>query len=543
MRLKPFPMRTLFPVYRFSGFARAVAGSLLSLGLGVGATGVESQEASVGNSFYIREFRIFGSQKVARMEAEEAVYPFLGPGRTEQDVEQARAALEKLYQDKGYQAASVEVPPQRAQGGVVVLQVREGTVGALRVKGARYFLPSQVQAMARSLAEGKVLNFNDITRDIVALNQLPERQVTPALRPGMEPGTVDIDLNVQDKLPLHASAELNNRYSPDTSSLRLNLSASYHNLWQLGHTLGASFQTAPEKPDEVKVLSGYYLFRVPGLESVSWMIQGIKQDSNVSTLGSLAVAGRGEILGGHAIITLPSTQTFFHSMNLGFDYKNFNQDINSAGVTIPTPITYYPVSAAYSATWMTPGQVTELNANLVLHFRGLGSDGQEFDESRFKADGSFIYLRGDLARTQDLPWGLQLFGKAQGQISDQPLVNSEQFAGGGLSTARGYLEGETLGDNALFGSIELRSPSLLNRWAAQGNEWRFYAFADAGFLTLQDPLPEQESEFRLASVGFGSRLRLMDHLNGSIDMGLPLIGQSTTRVHSPLFTFRFWADF
>ena len=543
MRLKPFPMRTLFPVYRFSGFARAVAGSLLSLGLGVGATGVESQEASVGNSFYIREFRIFGSQKVARMEAEEAVYSFLGPGRTEQDVEQARAALEKLYQDKGYQAASVEVPPQRAQGGVVVLQVREGTVGALRVKGARYFLPSQVQAMARSLAEGKVLNFNDITRDIVALNQLPERQVTPALRPGMEPGTVDIDLNVQDKLPLHASAELNNRYSPDTSSLRLNLSASYHNLWQLGHTLGASFQTAPEKPDEVKVLSGYYLFRVPGLESVSWMIQGIKQDSNVSTLGSLAVAGRGEILGGHAIITLPSTQTFFHSMNLGFDYKNFNQDINSAGVTIPTPITYYPVSAAYSATWMTPGQVTELNANLVLHFRGLGSDGQEFDESRFKADGSFIYLRGDLARTQDLPWGLQLFGKAQGQISDQPLVNSEQFAGGGLSTARGYLEGETLGDNALFGSIELRSPSLLNRWAAQGNEWRFYAFADAGFLTLQDPLPEQESEFRLASVGFGSRLRLMDHLNGSIDMGLPLIGQSTTRVHSPLFTFRFWADF
>lgn len=543
MRLRPFPTPPLFPVRRFSGFARAVAVPFLSLCLGVGATAVESQPASVGNSFYIREFRIFGSQKVARLEAEEAVYPFLGPGRTEQDVEQARAALEKLYQDRGYQAASVEVPPQRAPGGVVVLQVREGKVGSLRVKGARYFLPSHVQAMARSLAEGKVLNFNDITRDIVALNQLPERQVTPELRPGMEPGTVDIDLNVQDKLPLHASAELNNRYSPNTSALRLNLSASYHNLWQLGHTLGASFQTAPEKPEEVRVFSGYYLFRIPGLESVSWMLQGIKQDSNVSTLGSVAAAGRGKILGGHAVITLPSTQTFFQSINLGLDYKNFNQDINSAGVTIPTPITYYPVSAAYSATWMTPGQVTEFNSNLVLHFRGMGSDGQEFDESRFKADGSFIYLRSDLARTQDLPWGLQLFAKTQGQIADQPLVNSEQFAGGGLNTARGYLEGEALGDNAIFGSIELRSPSLLSRWAARGNEWRFYAFADAGYLMLHDPLPEQESEFRLASIGFGSRLQLMDHLNGSLDMGLPLIGQFTTRVHSPLFTFRFWADF
>jgi hemolysin activation/secretion protein len=60
---------------------------------------------------------------------------------------------------------------------------------------------------------------------------------------------------------------------------------------------------------------------------------------------------------------------------------------------------------------------------------------------------------------------------------------------------------------------------------------------------LQDTLPEQESEFRLASFGFGSRLQLMDHLNGSLDMGLPLIGQFTTRVHSPLFTFRVWADF
>ena len=543
MRQNPFSMPPLLPVHRLRCYARVAVGALLAGGLCSDVTGAESPENPAPNSFYIREFRIFGSQKVPRVEAEEAVYPFLGPARTEQDVEQARAALEKLYQDKGYQAASVEVPPQRAPGGVVVLQVREGKVGALRVKGARYFLPSQIKAMAQSLAEGKVLNFNDITRDIVALNQLPERQVTPALRPGMEPGTVDVDLNVQDKLPLHASVELNNRYSPNTSSLRLNLSASYNNLWQLGHTLGASFQTAPEKPEEVKVFSGFYLFRIPGLESVSWMLQGIKQDSNVSTLSTLAVAGRGEVLGAHAVITLPSTQTFFQSINLGFDYKHFNQDINSAGVTIPTPITYYPVSAAYSATWMTPGQVTEFNTNLVLHFRGMGSDGQEFDESRFKADGSFIYLRSDLARTQDLPWGLQLFGKAQGQISDQPLVNSEQFAGGGLNTARGYLEAETLGDNAIFGSIELRSPSLLSRWAARGNEWRIYAFADAGYLMLQDALPEQESEFRLASFGFGSRLQLMDHLNGSLDMGMPLIGQSTTRVHSPLFTFRVWADF
>ena len=46
---------------------------------------------------------------------------------------------------------------------------------------------------------------------------------------------------------------------------------------------------------------------------------------------------------------------------------------------------------------------------------------------------------------------------------------------------------------------------------------------------LRDPLPEQETHFTLASIGIGSRLRLLDHLNGSIDLALPLIRQSETR--------------
>jgi len=93
-----------------------------------------------------------------------------------------------------------------------------------------------------ALAEGKVPNFNEITRDIISLNQWPDRRITPSLRPGVEPGTVDIDLNVEDSFPLHGSLELNNRYSADTTPLRLSASLSCGNLWQAGHTIGASFQ-------------------------------------------------------------------------------------------------------------------------------------------------------------------------------------------------------------------------------------------------------------------------------------------------------------
>jgi len=77
----------------------------------------------------------------------------------------------------------------------------------------------------------------------------------------------------------------------------------------------------------------------------------------------------------------------------------------------------------------------------------------------------------------------------------------------------------------------------------KGNEWRVYIFAEAGELTLLDPLPEQISRFALASFGIGTRIRLLDHLNGTIDAGVPLISQSVTIAHDALVTFRMWAEF
>src|SRR6478609_8015452 len=169
--------------------------------------------------FYIREYRVEGARRLKSLEVEEAVYPYLGPARTPGDVEQARVALEKVYHDKGFQTVSVVVPQQDPRRGVIRLEVVEGKVGRLRVNGARFFLPSKIKAEVPSLAEGSVPDMNRVSKEIVGLNRLADRRVTPVLRAGVEPGTVDIDLNVEDKLPLHGSLELNNRYSSNTSEL------------------------------------------------------------------------------------------------------------------------------------------------------------------------------------------------------------------------------------------------------------------------------------------------------------------------------------
>jgi hemolysin activation/secretion protein len=498
--------------------------------------------------FLVNEYRIEGITLLPQIEVEEAVYPFLGEDRTADDVEKARAALEQAYFSKGYQTVGVAIPPQQVTDGVVVLQVTESKIGRLRVKGSRYFSLEQIKEQASSLAEGTVPNFNDVTKDIVTLNQIPDRRITPTLRAGVAPGTVDVDLNVDDTLPFHGNAELNNRYSKDTTKLRFNASARYDNLWQLGHSLSVSYQVAPENPDDAQVFSGSYLARITDIPWLSFLVYGVKQDSDVATLGGVNVAGRGEIIGGRALFTLPSEQGFFHTLSAGIDYKHFTEGVTLGGDKLDIPITYYPLTASYGATWQSDGALTQLNTGVTFHFRGLGSNPQEFDAKRFEADGSFIYFRGDLAHTHDLPDDLQLYGKLLGQLASGPLVSSEQFSGGGLDTVRGYLESEALGDNGVIGSIELRSPPLLGVLGLASeapfiNEWRAYVFAEGGTLSINEPLPEQDSRFTLASIGLGSRVRLVDYLNGSIDLGFPLRSQTDTRAHDPRLTFRLWGEF
>lgn len=494
-------------------------------------------------TYYIQEYRVQGSRTIPPLVVEQAVYPYLGRGRTAHDVEKARGALEKAYHQRGYQAVAVEVPPQDVAEGVVFLRVTENRVGRLRVHGTRFFAPSTIKARAPELAEGTVLNFSDVNKAVIRLNQWRDLRVTPELKTGGEPGTVDVDLTVQETLPLHGSIELNNRYSAGTTQLRLNGSISYDNLWQTGHTAGFNFQVAPEKPSDATVYAAHYLARFREIDWLSLLLQGTKQDSDVSTLGGVAVAGRGNVLGFRLLASLPGSEKFFHSLSAGLDWKRFDENIMLDDQTTTTPIEYFPLSVNYGASWTGSKHTTDMTAGANFALRGLGSDRYEFDAKRYNATGGYLYIRGDLAHTRELPAGFQAFAKIQGQVSGDNLINSEQYSGGGLGTVRGYLESSALGDTALLGTVELRSPSFISRGDAQQNEWRIYGFIEGGRLTLNDPLPEQENIFDLLSIGVGSRIKVDSHFHGTFDLGYPLRGLNDTARGDWLLSFRLSAEF
>lgn len=491
----------------------------------------------------IREYRVVGVRTLPRDSVDKALYRHLGPGCTAEDVENARADLEKAYHSAGFQTVSVSVPPQGTSSGVIVLQVTEATIGKLRVKGSRFHDIEKIKRQAPALAEGTVPNFNDVQRDLIALNQSGNLQITPSLAPGEIPGTIDVELAVQDKFPLHGSVELNNRYSANTTPLRLDASLRYENLWQLGHTIGAAFQIAPQRPSDALIFSGYYIAKIPKVDWASLMLQATRQNSEVSTLGGTDSLGNGEIYGGRLLFNLPPKTGFYHSASLGVDYKDFAQDlVTPDGSTISSPLQYWPFSINYNATSLGKHYETALNAGVTFSFRGTGTqEAIDFENRRYNANANFFYFRGGIDHTQKLPWDFQLLASIQGQATENPLVDTEQYSLGGLNTVRGYLESVVVGDNAIAGSLQFQSPSLL-AWLPEGNEWRVFAFLDAGRSWLNDPLPEQTSEFTLWSYGFGTSIRLVKYLNGEFIIGIPQITQTPSNAGDPLFTFRISAE-
>src|SRR3546814_7137950 len=126
-------------------------------------------------------FQVKGNTGLAPDDVERTILPFMVPGRSEADVEAARAALQKAYEDAGYVAVSVYVPEQSVDGGVLQLAVQQQAIGQLLVEGDTGRADA-LRAMAPSVAPGQTPNLTAFQRDVVALNSNPNRRVTPELR-------------------------------------------------------------------------------------------------------------------------------------------------------------------------------------------------------------------------------------------------------------------------------------------------------------------------------------------------------------------------
>jgi hemolysin activation/secretion protein len=434
--------------------------------------------------------------------------------------------------------------------GVVRFNVVELSVGRLRVTGSKYYSPDLIRERVPSLAEGTVPRYDLVSKDIAAINNARDRTITPTLRAGTTPGTVDVDLEVEDHAPMHGSVEVNDRYSTQTSRLRAVASMSYANLWQRDHSLSLQVQATPEDLKESFLVSASYLAPLAGTRS-SLVVYGMHSDSDVAAVGGIDVLGKGDILGVRAVMPLPGGgQSFTHSILAGLDYKNFKEDLILGADKAATPIDYIPMTVEYSMSALGWAGSTDFRTGLTWGTRGLASTNDEFARKRDEARANFMYLRADLTRTQKLPKDFLGILSLSAQLADEPLISNEGFSIGGLDSVRGYAESQSLGDSGIRASLQLETPSLSGRFGASFNEWRVFAFGDWGRVYIENPLADVDGvitdRIELASVGLGTRLRMFDNYNAMLLLAKPLKDEEQLDLDISdeyRAQFRVWAEF
>jgi hemolysin activation/secretion protein len=552
----PRPGQSLLPTLALvmAGLAQAPAQAQAQAAApAVSATSGTSAEpvATVGGlRFDILEFVVEGNSVLPANLVEQALSPYLGEGKSIADAEGARKALEKVYQDAGFLSVAVELPPQRvdSQHGEVKLLVTEAKLEKLRVTDARYSLPSQIRQGLPSLVPGTVPNFQDMQDELADLGrQGADRDITPLVTAGDQDGNVNIDMKVQDSLPLHGSLEVNSKQSPNTQRTRLEASVSYDNLWQRQHAISAYWFYSPLKPSESNVLSLSYQMPL-GPVGDRLIASLTTSNSNTPTALGGATVSKGETYGLRWRHNLATRGTYSHGLTWGLEYhnaKDANQDVAGFS-TENVPLRYPTLGVSYDLTDIgaKSGRVTTLEAALTMSSMGLSGQaggactdaaGQAQDAFACKRSGAsptFQVFKLNASHREPIYQGWGISARLQSQLASGPMVPAEQMVLGGVDSVRGYLEGEQAGDNGMSLRAELFTPT----WVVQGFGLTALAFVDRGQLLRLEALAGETKRTQLGSSGLALRVEGPDGLKFSFDWArvlfdTPLSGGLVGRGH------------
>lgn len=187
----------------------------------------------------------------------------------------------------------------------------------------------------------------------------------------------------------------------------------------------------------------------------------------------------------------------------------------------PTRDTLRIVGAALTYDFARLDQSANLvRLNLEQGLTGLGAQGNS------RANGSPDHTVASLDFTRTAP--LATLGTAalsyafalQGQYSfGDPLLSPVEAAFGGRQFGRFFDAGSMNGEQALFGSLEIRYARPLALGFAEPVRFQGYVFVDGGMIRQQGELQPQEARERhAASAGLGVRLGLPSGMNALVEV-------------------------
>jgi hemolysin activation/secretion protein len=473
---------------------------------------------ALGESPFVRGFRVSGNTVLPEGEIQAALAPFVGRRLSAEDLIAARDALTRLYLDRGYATSGAYLPDQRVTDGIVELRVEEGRLEDVSVTGASHLRAKYLRARLLRDSEGPL----QVQRLRESLEQLQEgplvERVSAVLQPGTRPGASRLELEVHESAQGSASFTADNGQSPAIGAERAELRATRYNL--LGNGDGLELMSGLTRG--LRSYEGRYWVPLGARETeLELRYRSSTADVVEEPFDALDIASRWRAVSlglrhplypsDDSVVWLGLQGDWIRSRTYLDDQRfGFSQGSEHGEVKI-------------SALRATQDWVRR-DLDDVLALRSTFSLGLDlFDASDAGGgapDGTFLAWLGQAQWAHRFDaWlgGAQLIARADVQLTPNPLLTPERFSVGGAYSVRGYRENELIRDNAAVGSLELRVPI----WRAPdgGDRLQLAPFLDLGHGWDHE---STDGPRTLASVGLGLRLRVAPNSLASLYWGIPL---------------------
>ncbi|MBU7586556.1 MAG: ShlB/FhaC/HecB family hemolysin secretion/activation protein [Nostoc sp. TH1S01] len=484
----------------------------------------ETVPSSIQDTIRVDRFEVVGSTVFSPEEFAKVTQEFTGKPITFAELLRASDAVTKLYTDKGYISSGAFIPADqtfKARGGVVKIQVIEGSVESIEVRGLKRLNPDYVRSRI-AIATGKPLNVNKLLQALQLLQLNPLiKNISAELAAGSRPGSSVIDVRVAEAKTFTAQVSLNNNRVPSIGSFQRQIQLTQANLLGLGDGLSIAYANTDGSND---VDVSYTLPVNPYNGTVQFQYNYTSSNVIEEPFDVLDIEGKSQdfaITFRQPLIQTPTTE-----FALGITANRRNSDIgyleSLAGERIPFPSPGSVDGQTRLSVLRFFQDWTQRNSRQVFAARSQFSFGIDaFDTTNTGAppDSRFFSWRGQAQWVRLLAPDTLFLLRADAQLADRALVPLEQFGLGGQQTVRGYRQDLLLTDNAFFVSAELRYPIL--RAPQLGGVLQLTPFIDYGTTynssNRADPDPNS-----LASVGLGL-LWQSDRINARFDWGIPLI--------------------
>jgi hemolysin activation/secretion protein len=421
----------------------------------------------------------------------------------------------------------------------------------------RYFTGAQIAQRFEALEPGASFDYGLLYDGVYSANAHPDLvvnadlKVRPEVADGLRWRYVDMDLEVEESLPVHAVIDFSNYGTDASDNWETGLTLQHLNLTKHDDVLTVNAQTALDA-SLYSVAGSYYLPHRQQKGGGATLYGGYSDLSVDDVVPAIDVEGQGWFVGLQYSATMIDND--FHRLTLAVGKVHRYIEDQLVVENVPTEargvdVAPFSLSAIYN-TKPLPNWSGRFYATLELLYNigdFLGSsDDEEIQRLRREASADYFMVRPQLALVQ--PFGgrdsgakggegqWMFFFRAAGQIADGPLVQAEQIGVGGANTVRGYVEREFLGDHGAFANIELRTPMLLGfltkPFASDAHlkahrrnpldRLQFVVFCDVGTIMIEDALPGEDDNRTLYSVGTGFRIAFTEYAQLKFDWGFPL---------------------